>query len=183
MLHQTLILSALGTIAAIKRSSGAQQHLLAATDSLLDAIEKTEDAIDDQMLAVVESSLNSDRPAPIDFAQHMSSLLGQPMVPVAVSEPSVDPVKPERTVSENSGFGVSLDVTNIILFLGMLLIGVTLGVAAVVYREKVLACLESLPLSKKSRKLYMSRRETFRKAANPPFLQPAPMTESPVESA
>ncbi|KAF4695777.1 hypothetical protein FOZ60_003373 [Perkinsus olseni] len=91
MLHQTLILSALGTIAAIKRSSGAQQHLLAATDSLLDAIEKTEDAIDDQMLAVVESSLNSDRPAPIDFAQHMSSLLGQPMAPVAVSESSVDP--------------------------------------------------------------------------------------------
>lgn len=67
---------------------------MAATDSLLEAIEKTEDAIDDQMLvrplphrrfdepyiiqAVLEGSVNGNRAVPIDFAQHMSSLLSQP---------------------------------------------------------------------------------------------------------
>ncbi|EER15638.1 hypothetical protein Pmar_PMAR025651 [Perkinsus marinus ATCC 50983] len=174
MFHLTLIFTTFGTLAAIKRSNGAQQHLMAATDSLLEAIEKTEDAIDDQMLAVLEGSVNGNRAVPIDFAQHMSSLLSQP------SSSEAEAPQQERV----SGSGVALDVTNIILLLGMLLMGVALGVAAVAYREKVITCLEALPLGKRTRKFYMSRRETFRKAAvNPPFLHAAPMTESPVESA
>ncbi|KAF4654690.1 hypothetical protein FOL47_009843 [Perkinsus chesapeaki] len=181
MIHFTLFISTFTAVAAIKRSVGAQQHLLAATDSLLDAIEKTEDAIDDQMLAAMETSLSNDKPSPVDFAQHMSSLLGQPRASVDSEIPiEAKNSSPQHAVS---GVSMSVDLTNVLLFLGMLLMGIVIGVTAVAYREKVIACLESLPFGRKSRKLYTSRRENFRKATNPPFLQQTPMTESPVESA